>query len=102
MGFYINPTDKSKEQFLREHGIPTNRSTVEDWDFKDKTKYPVVWVNNGLFTAAGIAFCPNETKAFCHPCGRDKRYFIVNTEDLFPTCPDFKTYWESLTENMPG
>lgn len=89
MGFYINPPDNNKEQWLKANGQQVDPEIIEDfWSSKKvRTHLPVCWVDNGPFTAAGIAFSPDETKAFMHPCGRPKRWYLVPREKLVPYYP---------------
>lgn len=63
MGFYINPPDKSKEDWLAEHGQVT---ITPAWPAPEGT-VPVCLIDNGSFTAAGIAYCEAEFYAFAAP-----------------------------------
>lgn len=81
MGYYINPPDMSKEQFLAQHGRRLDPD--ESFDFKGDS-LPVCWVDNGPFTAAGIAYDQREMDAFKHPDSRTKRWFKVSKEALKP------------------
>lgn len=82
MGYYINPPDMEKEDFLRQHGRPIH-STEAKMHLTDTT-LPVCLVNNGGFTAAGIAYSMDEVDAFLHPDRRPKRWFSVSREALKP------------------
>jgi hypothetical protein len=46
-------------------------------------------VDNGPFTAAAIAYSPEELTYFANPddC-RPKRWFLVDAVDLLSACPD--------------
>ena len=80
MGKYINPSDRSKEQFLTENGrrIDLPEHAVEG-------ELPVCLVNNGPFTAAGIAFNDQEIKAFSDPDdSRPKQWWAVKASLLAP------------------
>ena len=79
MGFYINPREQTKEEFLSEHGMPISRNLfLEFSDFKGHDKLPVCLMNNPTFSAAGIAFSRNEAAAFANPDdNRPKQYFLV-------------------------
>lgn len=82
MGFYINPKDgRSKEQWLLDHGRGINHDTVRSFDFTTD-ELPVCLVDNGPFTAAGIAFDPRERDAFLHPDPRPKQWFAVRRDLL--------------------
>lgn len=82
MGYYINPPDMSKEEFLQQHGTPISPADVKNHYTGDNL--PVCLVNNGAFTAAGIAFDPHEADAFLYPDGRPKRWYTVSKEVLKP------------------
>jgi hypothetical protein len=63
MGIYVNPRDGlTKEAWLAMHGDRTLgpcEITAEH--------LPVCLVDNGLFTAAGVAYTPRELEAFQQP-----------------------------------
>lgn len=45
---------------------------------------PVVWVDNGDFTAAGIAFCEKELKVFSDPSDpRPRKFYLVDMDKLW-------------------
>jgi hypothetical protein len=77
MGCYINPRNQTKEEFLREHGEPTSTPCEVT-----ETHLPVVLVNNGPFTAAGVAYDNREREAFLYPDPRPKQWFRVSREEL--------------------
>lgn len=85
MGYYINPPDKSKEQFLVEFGEPIQASEVKARI--NECDLPVCLVDNGPFTAAGIAYDEAEADCFLQPDGRPKRWFAVSREALKPYYP---------------
>lgn len=88
MGFYIDPQNCSKEQFLANKG---RRIPVEDAYavFDAGTNLPVCLVDNTIFTAAGIGFSKREIDAFNHPDDRcPKQWFSVKREDLVEFYPD--------------
>lgn len=82
MGYYINPKDKTKEQFLQEHG----QSFLGDPSQYDTTGYSllVCLVDNGMFSAAGIAYDKREAIEFNRPDGRRKSWYEVSKIDLAP------------------
>lgn len=89
MGYYINPNGMSKEQFLAENGKPiTEREALDFWKHPSSDKVPVCWVDNGQFTAAGIAHCLEEAQAFAHPCGRPKQWYMVSRESVRQWLPE--------------
>lgn len=86
MGYYINPPDRTKEQFLSQFGYPVSETDVRNHDFGSNF-LPVCLVDNNLFTAAGIAFDQGEANAFLWPDGRKKKWFKVHRSDLKPYYP---------------
>ena len=86
MGYYINPPDSSKEEWLAQHGTPISSSEAATFIF-DGECLPVCLVNNGAFTAAGIAYDPRERDAFIRPDygkQRPRRWFKVPKHLLEP------------------
>ena len=53
MGFYVNPPDMTKEEWLQKHGQVTETPA---WPVPEGTIL-VCLVKNPTFTAAGIAYC---------------------------------------------
>lgn len=83
MGYYINPSDQSKEDFLKIHGKPLS-SAPTDYDFSG-LYLPVCLVDNGWMTAAGIVPHSRELEAFTNrDDNRPKRWFEVLRSDLAP------------------
>lgn len=86
MGYYINPTDKTKEAFLGEHGTKITKDEALAADYLGDA-WPVCLVDNGAFTAAAISYDVMETQAFLQPDDyRDKQWFLVKRELLKPYC----------------
>lgn len=89
MGFYINPKDgSSKEDWLKKNGSllvfgPSEFSWKDDVEF-----LPVCLVDNGPFTAAGIAFNEREFQAFNRPDDRPKEWYKVKKELLKEFLPE--------------
>lgn len=79
----MNPADgRSKEEWLEVEA-------VEHADLADAligigpNRMLVVLMDNGLFTAAGVAYCPSEVAAFTDPTDpRAKRWFVASVEKL--------------------
>jgi len=69
MGFYVNLNSEKKEVFLAREGMEVPKA---DWENIPKDSVPVILINNGYFTAAGI--------------GYDKKEYLVftNSTDLRP------------------
>ncbi len=81
MGYYVNPRNQSKEEFLIENGRVISQSEANNHDFSTDT-LPVCLVDNGMFTAAGIGFDAREVEAFSYDDGRDKMWFSVSRDIL--------------------
>lgn len=76
MGFYINPPDKSKEDFLLEHGENVLPYEAKNFEYDGKS-VPVCLVFNGGFTAAAVAYNHDERERFFRPDDRPKSWFLV-------------------------
>lgn len=67
MGYYINPKNMSKEEWLSENHsevlkeAPSSNIRINSDGSKDMA---VVLVDNGAFTAAGVAYSQDELNAF--------------------------------------
>lgn len=81
MGLYVNPKGQSKEAWLAEHGEITDAPA----SVKERPGHlPVCLVDNGAFTAAGVAVDEQELSMF-KGNGRDprpKRWYWVATSLL--------------------
>jgi hypothetical protein len=84
MGAYVNPKTGTKEEWLEQHGLDC-KDIVPDWAKipspgtrdDDKGMLPVVLIDNGNFTAAGIAYSDKEYREFLADDGRPRRVFLV-------------------------
>jgi hypothetical protein len=91
MGAYINPPNMSKEQWLSENATEV---PFVDWDLPEGY-LPVVLVDNGPFTAAGIAYYRQELKAFTDESDqRFKRFFIAPIDKLHEVSEELKGYMD--------
>lgn len=78
MGCYINPPNVSKEMFLAAYG-----RLIEECDAEiTADEMPVCFIDNGPFTAAGVAFSNSEIKEFQREDGREKTWYMVRFENL--------------------
>lgn len=82
MGYYINPQDCTKEVYLELHGQRLSEPPTK-WDFSSDS-LPVCLADNGLFTAAGIAYDTRELEDWVRPDGRPKSWYAVSREALKP------------------
>lgn len=80
MGSYINPRDESKEEWLAKHAQKIER--LPAWEDLPAGCLPVCLVQNHSFTAAGIAYSPQEYEVFKTPDPRPKWWYIAKTEEL--------------------
>ena len=86
MGYYINPSDKSKEQWLVENGFPVSLWDLKTTGFENlkASELPVCLIDNGWMTAAGICYDEAEFNEFSRNDGRPKRWFLVKKNLLTP------------------
>jgi hypothetical protein len=85
MGFYINPPDQTKEEFLYDHGFRLRPEELpSSFDFANSIHLPVCLVDNGAFTAAGIAYCQAEYERFLDGADRPKKWYLVSKANLKP------------------
>ncbi len=85
MGCYVNPTDRPKEQWLRDFGTKTEPMGIRapKWDDVPEGSLPVCLVGNPDFTAAGVCFNERELNDFNDPMDqRGKMWFTVPIADL--------------------
>jgi hypothetical protein len=75
MGYYINPTNGTKEAWLNQYGMLITMADAKL--YKAGAKVVVCLVDNGMFTAAGIAYDDRERDAFAIPDGRRKKWYLV-------------------------
>lgn len=87
MGYYINPVNESKESFLEREGLEVPQT---DWEKIPKDSLPVILINNGAFTAAGIGFDKREYEAFVDKRDRrPKKIYIVKKDKIKSTGVEF-------------
>lgn len=72
---------------LRQKGRPISEKEARNFEFGGK-ELPVCLVDNGLFTAAAVAFDPVERDIFLREDGRPKQWFTCQREDLKPYLPE--------------
>ena len=92
MGYYINPRDKTKEQYLAACG--EELPSCPKWADIPQGKVLVCWMNNGWMTAAAIAYSERELGDFNLPSDtRPKKWYLLSIEDAvaasnWPGAPD--------------
>ena len=87
MGYYINPPNMTKEQWLAEHGYELEVG-AQQWP--PPSGFTIVClVENPFFTAAGICYNEDEFKVFNDPGDpRQRVWWHVPSEDVVEVCPD--------------
>ena len=91
MGAYVN------HKMGKEIWLIANAKEVSSilWENVPEGYLPVVLVDNGPFTAAGIGYTKEELEAFTSPFDlRAKRFFIAPIEKLLEVSPELKGYME--------
>lgn len=90
--FYINPKEQTKEQWLTENATRVGRDEVEQFNFEKMPEYfPVVWVDNGDFSAAGVApDLAERDRWFAESDLRPKAYFLVKREVFYDLHPEYQ------------
>jgi len=74
---------ETKEEWLENHGALITEEAFESIQYETLNNcLPVCLVDNGFFTAAGIAFSEQERDIFVSPDGREKRYYLCNIDEL--------------------
>lgn len=93
MGYCIDPVGMTKEQFLCENGKQIPREEfLKYWSTSDRSVIPVSWINNGAFTAAGVAYSKNEAEVFANlNDGRPVRFFFADKSKVDRFCPDLRS-----------
>ena len=94
MGYYVNPPTETKESFLAKQGVPASNNNRVAWSECPKGSLPVVLIDNGMFTAAGIAYSEAELQVFTRPddTRRRKIFFVEITKLLQVSGGDFASY----------
>lgn len=90
MGHYVNPTHLTKEEWLTTYGTPVPREVGADWNKCPQDCLPVVLVDNGRFSAAGIAFDRDELACMDYREGdpRPRLFYYVPRQALQSVVPE--------------
>jgi len=87
MGYYVNPTDMTKLEFLEQNGHPVSEEAVRKYTY-DQDTLPVCLVHNATFVAAGIAVDERERGRFLREMGgREHQWYLVPRDVLAPFLP---------------
>ena len=91
MGLYIKPVKGTKEDWLVLNAKSVNRTI--DYDLLPKDHLFIVLLDNGLFTAAGVAYSKREYEDFMHPADlRPKTVWIAPISKIKEVCPDIEDW----------
>ena len=92
MGYYINPTDMTKEEYLEKNGKEISMMEFQGTiyqELRNSGAYGVVLIQNSLFSAAMICYCEKEHKyPFEYPDPRPKRFFILDEKYINQFLPE--------------
>jgi len=84
MGYYIDPKNETKEEFLEREGIEITESEFSAFAFHEEALL-VVLVDNGDFTAAIICYNDRELEYVQTSIDRDyrpKKFYVVDKVDV--------------------
>jgi len=91
MGYYINPRNETKEEFLKKNGKSITNILSFRFNDVEPGYLPVVLLDNGHFTAAGICYDEREFLDFIDSNdSRPKTLFVVSIEKLLEVEPNLK------------
>lgn len=94
MGYYINPHDMEKEDWLKKWGQEITNIVYPE----DKEQLLICLVTNHDFTAAGWAFSPREMEDFLRSDGRNKVWYTIPREQALKD--NVFGYKPGATENL--
>ena len=84
MGYYINPENMTKEEWIAKHGV-----LLTSFYKRQLNKMPVCLVDNGPFKALAIAYNETELKEFLRPDDKRKKvWYLVDVKHLLPYLPE--------------
>lgn len=82
MGFYLGPKEDNRE-WLAKHGREIDYESAKEHDFSSNDEFLVVFLDNGFFTAIGVAYSAAEFARFTHlEDERPKQFYLVSQDDL--------------------
>lgn len=86
MGVYINPPTGSKEEWLLACDslvMARRQDIVREYDnLRSKGLIPLVWVDNGDFSALGVMYCKGEAERMCIEDERPKMFCATKLVDV--------------------
>jgi len=85
MGYYINPPNMPKEQWIMRYGVKITDVEFRTWRFGEGNKewVPCCLVDNGVFHALGVAYSKEEARIFGNTKdARPNAYFRVRMTQI--------------------
>ena len=84
MGMYLNPVNVCKETWLRENATEVSKNAIllDYNNLMQNKEIPIILMNNGYFTAAGICYKESEATEFTREDGRPKKFYVVPVAKL--------------------
>lgn len=85
MGLYVNPTNTTKEKWLLANARRVTAEDITGAGFAGvirEGRIPIVWMDNGPFSAVGVAFDQSEAEYFARHDGRPKLFYTVPRSSL--------------------
>ena len=85
MGLYVNPDGMTKEAWLDRNAlaeISPEEMVRNHAKLIAERMVPMVWINNGPFTALAVGYSSREVADFARPDPRPKRYLVVGRDSL--------------------
>lgn len=93
MGVYLNPKKMSKEEWLKNKAYVMINHELPFDEVVEGGMLPVVLVDNGSFTAAGIAYDEKEYLCFtADDDPRPKKVYLAFINDLLDQVPELEKY----------
>lgn len=96
MGAYVNPVGESKEEWLMKNGHLLTGGQDFMWESLPKGFLFVCLIDNGHFTAAGIAYSKEEFERFKRDNSRPKSWYIAEIQKLHEVSSNLLDYLASL------
>lgn len=81
MGYYVNVPYQTKEEWLEDNAVKVSINPPAVF-LDESGGMAVCLVDNGAFTAAGIAYSQEELEAFSRPDTRPKLWYTVPKQKL--------------------
>ena len=95
MGYYVNPSDMTKEEWIIKNAKKVSKEDAFQ-EVSNEENAVLILIDNGLFTACGVAYSEDEFRAFTYITDtRPKSFFTVDRKLLKEVVEDFEYIdWE--------